>query len=30
MDELLLIGSFLRRPPPELRIVPLANLRRAA
>ena len=30
MDELLLIGSFLRRPPPELRIVPLAHLRRAA
>jgi DNA polymerase III epsilon subunit family exonuclease len=30
MDELLLIGSFLRRPPPELRVVPLANLRRAA
>ncbi len=30
MDELLVIGSFLRRPPPELRIVPLANLRRAA
>jgi DNA polymerase III epsilon subunit family exonuclease len=30
MDELLLIGSFLRRPPPELRIVPLADLRRAA
>ena len=29
-DELLLIGSFLRRPPPELRIVPLAQLRRAA
>jgi DNA polymerase III subunit epsilon len=30
MDELILIGSFLRRPPPELRIVPLAHLRRAA
>ena len=30
MDELLLIGTFLRRPPPELRIVPLADLRRAA
>jgi DNA polymerase-3 subunit epsilon len=29
-DELLLISSFLRRPPPELRIVPLAHLRRAA
>jgi DNA polymerase III epsilon subunit family exonuclease len=29
-DELLLIGSFLRRPPPELRVVPLADLRRAA
>jgi excinuclease UvrABC nuclease subunit len=30
LDELLLIGSFLRRPPPELRVVPLADLRRAA
>ena len=29
-DELLLIGAFLRRPPPELRVVPLAQLRRAA
>ncbi len=29
-DELLLIGSFLRRPPPELNVVPLADLRRAA
>jgi DNA polymerase III epsilon subunit family exonuclease len=29
-DELLLIGSFLRRPPPELHVVPLAALRRAA
>ena len=29
-DELLLIGSFLRRPPPELEVVPLAALRRAA
>ena len=29
-DELLLIGLFLRRPPPELRVVPLADLRRAA
>ena len=29
-DELLLIGTFLRRPPPELRVVPLAALRRAA
>lgn len=29
-DELLLIGTFLRRPPPELRVVPLADLRRAA
>jgi excinuclease UvrABC nuclease subunit len=29
-DELLLIGSFLRRPPPELRVVRLADLRRAA
>jgi len=25
-DELLLVGSFLRRPPPELRVVPLAAL----
>ncbi len=29
-DQLLLIGTFLRRPPPELRVVPLADLRRAA
>jgi DNA polymerase III epsilon subunit family exonuclease len=29
-DELLLVASFLRRPPPELRVVPLADLRRAA
>jgi len=29
-DELLLINSFLRRPPPELRVLPLAELRRAA
>ena len=29
-DELLLIGTFLRRPPPELRVLPLADLRRAA
>ncbi len=29
-DELLLIGSFLRRPPPELEVLPLAALRRAA
>jgi excinuclease UvrABC nuclease subunit len=29
-DELLLIGSFLRRPPPGLHVVPLAELRRAA
>jgi DNA polymerase III epsilon subunit family exonuclease len=29
-DELLLIGSFLERPPPELRIVPLAWLLAAA
>jgi DNA polymerase-3 subunit epsilon len=29
-DELLLIGTFLRRPPPELEVVPLAELRRAA
>jgi DNA polymerase III subunit epsilon len=27
-DELLLVASFLRRPPPELQIVPLAHLRR--
>ncbi|MEO5576805.1 MAG: exonuclease domain-containing protein [Gaiellaceae bacterium] len=29
-DELLLLGSFLRRPPPELRVLPLAELRPAA
>jgi DNA polymerase III epsilon subunit family exonuclease len=29
-DELHLIASFLRRPPPELRVVPLESLRRAA
>ena len=29
-DELLLIGSFIRRPPPELRVMPLAEVRRAA
>ena len=29
-DELLLIGSFLRRPPPELEVLPLAELRPAA
>ena len=29
-DELLLIGSFLRRPPPELRVLPLAEVRLAA
>ena len=29
-DELHLIGSFLRRPPPELEVLPLAELRRAA
>jgi DNA polymerase III epsilon subunit family exonuclease len=29
-DELLLLAAFLRRPPPELRVVPLAELRRAA
>jgi len=29
-DELLLIGTFLRRPPPELRVVSLAEVRRAA
>jgi DNA polymerase III epsilon subunit family exonuclease len=27
-DELLLVGQFLRRPPPELEVVPLAHLRR--
>ena len=27
-DELLVVGQFLRRPPPELEIVPLAHLRR--
>ena len=26
-DELLLIGTFLRRPPPELRVLPLAEVR---
>lgn len=29
-DELLLIGTFLRRPPPELHVLRLADLRRAA
>jgi DNA polymerase III epsilon subunit family exonuclease len=29
-DELLLIGSFLRRPPPELRVVPLGAVLSAA
>ncbi len=29
-DELLLIGSFLRRPPPELRVIHLAEVRAAA
>jgi len=29
-DELLLIGTFLRRPPPELRVLPLDELRRLA
>jgi excinuclease UvrABC nuclease subunit len=29
-DELLLVASFLRRPPPELAVIPLAELRRAA
>jgi excinuclease UvrABC nuclease subunit len=29
-DELQLIASFLRRPPPELAVLPLAELRRAA
>jgi hypothetical protein len=27
-DELLLIGSFLRRPPPELEVVRMADLER--
>jgi hypothetical protein len=27
-DELLLVGQFLRRPPPELEVVPLAHLMR--
>jgi DNA polymerase-3 subunit epsilon len=27
-DELLLVAAFLRRPPPELEVVPLAHLRR--
>jgi DNA polymerase-3 subunit epsilon len=26
LDELLLVGEFLRRPPPELRVVPLDGL----
>ena len=29
-DDLLLIGSFLRRPPPELRVIQLAEVRAAA
>lgn len=29
-DELLLVASFVRRPPPELTVLPLAELRRAA
>jgi DNA polymerase-3 subunit epsilon len=29
-DELLLVGSFLRRPPPELRVVPLGGALRPA
>jgi len=29
-DELILIGSFLRRPPPELRVLALAEVRLAA
>jgi hypothetical protein len=29
-DELLLIGTFLRRPPPELRVIHLTEVRRAA
>ena len=29
-DELLLIGSFLRRPPPELSVIQLAEVRAAA
>jgi len=30
VDELLLVGEFLRRPPPELRVVPLERLARRA
>jgi len=30
LDELLLVDSFLRRPPPELRVLPLAEVRLAA
>ena len=30
IDELLLIGSFLRRPPPELHVIQLAEVRAAA
>ena len=29
-DALLLIGSILRRPPPELSVIQLAEVRRAA
>jgi hypothetical protein len=29
-DELLLVAHFLRRPPPELRVVPFARVVRAA
>jgi DNA polymerase III epsilon subunit family exonuclease len=30
VDELLLVGEFLRRPPPELRVIPLERLARRA
>jgi hypothetical protein len=29
-DDLLLIGSFLRRPPPELEVIPLLHFIRGA
>jgi excinuclease UvrABC nuclease subunit len=29
-DDLLAIASFIRRPPPELHVIPLAHLRRGA
>jgi hypothetical protein len=29
-DDLLAVASFIRRPPPELHVIPLAHLRRGA